>query len=311
MSKKFHPAKVGQVVVEQLAKIARDPGANWGDHNGAYAVQRTLVASMMEREESVPVMFDSFNALQNWVCANGLQFRQLQNFSYTDVIEVISTSASPLLYRAGPSYLWVRAAWRQVYRDAFLAWLDLNYRQSDQRSLHLSTITAYTDAIDNLNRGIIRPRLSSAERNDMVAFLNAECSKHQQAYDVNLVDKTLFRFMDMGIDADHVINKSSLANNPNAWVMLFPVPADINRRFRASVEAGLGKGNSNLSAIALQERPIVLFKIFGNFMPKNDDELRVALRRIRSQIGPDGELDTILDKMEMDIAKYLRTSGKH
>lgn len=310
MSKKFYSAKIGQVIVELFAEVGRKTGANWGDHNGAYTAQRTLLSSMMERQECVPVMFDSFGKLQAWAEENELTVQGLGNFSQNDVVEIRSTVKSSLIYRSGYTYLWVRAAWLSSYRDAFLAWMDLRHRQSDQLALHSDAIIAYADAIGFLEDGTIRSRLSRMERKVLIDLLDAECEKHKQVHDKGVPEKSLFKYMDMGIDADHVVNKSSLANNAHAWVMLFPVPAHINRRFGAIVEARLGKGNSQLGHITLQERPLIWFKIFGNFMPRDDAELETAMCRIRKQIGPSGELDALLSRMERDVTKYLRAPGR-
>lgn len=82
-----------------------------------------------------------------------------------------------------------------------------------------------------------------------------------------------------GMDADHVINRASLAHHPDAWVALFPVKRQANRHFGAIVESRLPAIRPNVDRINLP--PIAAFKLFCGLMPRTPEEFRRAMSKVR------------------------------
>lgn len=87
------------------------------------------------------------------------------------------------------------------------------------------------------------------------------------------------------LHADHVISKGRvLYNNPDAWVMLFPVPGGSNSPFGSLVEKKLAKlppiGSSGYSIDGL-----VGFKIFSSEYPRTASELQEQLKAIGGQVS--------------------------
>lgn len=89
------------------------------------------------------------------------------------------------------------------------------------------------------------------------------------------------------LHADHVISKERvLPNNPEAWVMLFPVPGGSNSPFGSLVEKGL----PDLPPISTEGYLIdglVGFKLFSNEYPRTAAELQEQLKAIGGQVSPE------------------------
>lgn len=84
------------------------------------------------------------------------------------------------------------------------------------------------------------------------------------------------------LHADHVINRRRLREfHPNAWVVLFPVPADANITFGSRIEKKLLSIDANQHSVYLEA--LYAFKLFTGHMPKTKVELEIAMKRFRGQ----------------------------
>jgi len=110
------------------------------------------------------------------------------------------------------------------------------------------------------------------------------------------------------IDADHVINRASLAHHPDAWVALFPVDKRANRHFGAAVETRLPKVRPNVDRINLP--PIAAFKLFCGRMPTTPDDFGWAMSDIRNQFDPSRPgVTKYCDDIERDARSILFEDG--
>ena len=82
------------------------------------------------------------------------------------------------------------------------------------------------------------------------------------------------------VDADHVVNRASLAKVPASWVAVMPVFYEVNQRTGFIFEKGL---EVDTSRSKLHPNPLQLFKILSDIWPKSVSEFEEAMRRIESQ----------------------------
>lgn len=106
------------------------------------------------------------------------------------------------------------------------------------------------------------------------------------------------------IDADHLVARSILEPWPKAWVCLFPVPRYSNRPF-----GGIEK---NLPKVRVQEKllrlsPIMLFKAFCGFYPRNVLEMNIVIRDMNGQIISNAgkEAERILRMAASEMTPYF------
>jgi hypothetical protein len=94
---------------------------------------------------------------------------------------------------------------------------------------------------------------------------------HLNAYSSGGNPKIAYQLLAV-LDADHVLNRASLKQIPDAWVMLFPVPADGNRGFGRTVERFRPSVKPGTRTMPLT--PETTFKLFCGAMPRNRSELQ-------------------------------------
>ncbi len=82
------------------------------------------------------------------------------------------------------------------------------------------------------------------------------------------------------VDADHVVNRASLAKVPSSWVAVMPVFYEVNQRTGFIFEKGL---EVDTSESKIHANPLQMFKILSDIWPKTVEEYEDAMKRIESQ----------------------------
>ena len=124
-------------------------------------------------------------------------------------------------------------------------------------------------------------------------FLNLVASKHN----VSELDGTK-------INVDHVVNKKSV-QNPDAWILLFPVPAHVNQVYGSVVERRLPEIPKDVDRGDMTK--IMCFKLFCERIPNNPKEFEREMRGIREQIYN----AAFCDQMETDIRPYIENRPRY
>jgi len=301
----MNSAKINQAIVELMRFVASERnGALWSGHSGVYLLHRTILASWLETHVRAPVMFETFAGLEQFAQSEGLDIVNLPLVARADAVELISTPATAQLYKAGIGFVWVRANWKN-YRTAMLAHIAKHSIGASSLSRHDEAANLFEELRGKLKSGALRQNISRSDRTELLYIFAKEISAHRVAATKG-GDELLFARLNATLDADHVINKSSLTKLPDSWVMLFPVPADSNRGFGRHIERSVPKAAVGIGQMDLAPKPLVAFKLFANFMPKTRTEFAKAMKTVRKQMGPNGELDQFLDDMEVEFLRATR-----
>ena len=88
------------------------------------------------------------------------------------------------------------------------------------------------------------------------------------------------------VDADHVINRARVDGHKDAWLMLMPVPLDVNRSYGSAVEKKLPPIPPNCNGIGLIE-PVTLLKAFSNSAIHSVGDLDDTLKKLFGQMESD------------------------
>ena len=226
----------------------REPDAWSFEHPSTvemFSDQRLTVSLVLEEENTPPpVMFSSRVGLVTWAEEHGLCCDNLKEHDKNFALRVHGD------YRAANTYfryehVWVLASYRQYG-------------------------LAQRDAADLIySRGNIDPASIDEE-------LEEDGSDRVPPSEALRVHK---------VDADHVINKSSLKEHqPEAWVLLFPVPRNANRGFGAKFERFYPSVSAETNRVDLPSE--VAFKLYCGAMPKTKEQFVRAMGKVRGQLDP-------------------------
>ena len=287
-------------------------GAVWTHHTTAILSYRTWLASIWEGVDNnsgkpTPVMFEGRAELENWADLGGHKLTPVcfsKKSKEPNAYFLDGNSESMDWYR-GTRFLWVKANWKG-YRKAFKIWLEQNRSGDSISDLHESAIICYERAIKLIeSKGILASRPAS-ETDRIVALIRKQILAHQSHVGCCISQPTgmkLLAYFDSTLDADHVVNKGSLKDLGDAWVLMAPVHADINRGYGAKVEKHLPKYVPDKKFLELS--PLVAFKLFASFMPTSPRELEQAMMLVSGQLGATGELDVVIKTMYEEMKKRL------
>ena len=232
-----------------------------------FSDQRMTVSVVLEEENRPPpVMFASKDGLEAWARARGLRCVELTEHAEDCVLHVHGDYHTKTNHFRY-EHVWVLASYG-------------NYGQAQRDAVDL----IYTAAC-------IDPLSIDEEPDDLDS--ETDSVSPSEALRVHKVD------------ADHVINKKSLSEHqPNAWVLLFPVPRNANRGFGAKFE----KFYPSISAetVRVDLPPSVAFKIFSGAMPKTKQQFARAMLKVRGLMDPGLDVTReYVDEMEAALAPYF------
>jgi len=139
--------------------------------------------------------------------------------------------------------------------------------------------------IDQKHAVLLSSRPDSAVRYQAV-WVQAEWDDYRKAMMAFMATQGLSGNGIKTVDADHVINRARVEGHKDAWLLLMPVPLDVNRSYGSAVEKKLDPIPSDPDGIALIE-PVTLLKAFSD-------------SAIRSVADLDDKLRELFGKMESD-----------
>lgn len=255
---------------ESDAAAAGEPDAWSFEHPETvemFADQRMTVCVLLEEEKRPPpVMFASKDGLKAWAGGHGLHCVKLKEHDEDRVLHIHGE------FRTTENHFRYEHVWVQASY-----W---NYRQAQK------------DAVDLFYK---RVGIDSSCNDNAADDLESEI--------YSVLPSGLLRIHK--VDADHVINKGSLSKyQPEAWVLLFPVPRNANRGFGAKIEKGYPSVLSETLSVDLP--PQVAFKFFSGAMPKTKHQFERAMRKVRGIMDPGLEVTkNYVNKMQADLAPHF------
>jgi hypothetical protein len=117
-------------------------------------------------------------------------------------------------------------------------------------------------------------------------------------------EKRLLKPFDSTLDADHVINKKSLVNMPDAWVMLAPVIASSNRNFGRLVEKYAEPFSPRVGSIDLDAA--TAFKLFAPTLPSTTSRLNDLVKIFSDAfVGKGPGLEAELQKVASTLGGFI------
>ncbi|WP_236425622.1 hypothetical protein, partial [Pseudomonas syringae] len=258
------------------------------------------------RGQPMPVMFETRSNLEKWACQNNHSLTPIcfTNKKKPNAYILLGDDDAINWYR-GTFFLWVKANWKG-YRKAFEIWLDQNRSGDSLEYLHDCAIETYKSAINLIKAGVIFKKRTPQEVKKIINLIAAQILPHEKNLNFdasNISGEELFAPFDYTLDGDHVVNKSSLKDLSDAWVLMAPVHADANRGFGCRVERNYPRYKQGTGVLELD--PSMAFKLFASFMPTNPKELEEAMGFVGRQMGPLGELDDVIEEMYIQMKSHL------
>ncbi|WP_148058642.1 hypothetical protein [Pseudomonas frederiksbergensis] len=312
--------KVRQALVEYFRHVAKTRNnAQWSHHSALYMYFQQWVSSIISESKSFtefPVMFSSYDRLEVWAKCKGLEIRNLTSGQNVNAVLTVGVDGAEPLYD-GTNFVWVKASWGG-YRKALMHWVDKDRSYAKLTRHHEDAATIYAGAAEALKNRDIRPYLSKNERSKLGSTLKSLAELHGEwSLDEQLAKKNeeFLQTLDCILDADHVLNKSSLKNIPDAWVLLAPVTADSNRGFGRHIERYSMRVAKGVNSVSLT--PAVTFKLFSAMMPVDSSELETQLGYIKNKFLLTPGLEAEMEEMEKIIGdcvlrrKVRRSSNKY
>lgn len=300
-----------QALVEHMELVACANGAKWDHHIHCYQDFQTSVQTVVEEGDTfqaLPGAFSSGVELARWAKDNGLDIEAIGMPLEHALITHGNAGSSGGM--EGTAFIWVKAT-SDRYREAIVYWLNILRSDRDLPAVHKRAAIVYGNAASNLEQGMIRKKLSSERRADQVAAfrgLAVSCLSASQSALTALQNVGLLEAFDSTLDADHVINKQSLKNMPDAWVMLAPVIASSNRHFGRVIERRATQFAPRVGSIGLDA--VTAFKLFAATLPsdpvKLEDQVNMFLARfIPRGPGLEAELQEVLPILTDVVNKTL------
>lgn len=257
-----------EALVEQISSV---PGL-WTGHSGFYLQHRAYLTQLIDDDTigCVECMFPSFEDLEFHASSGNNDFQQLGKHKNAYILRRKCD---------GLEQLWVKASDENVYREAMLEMLSTTLKPD--KALHETAIVFLQEVITGLKSKKLRFKLTERDRMKVIDVVATEVKKHEVAL-ANETEPELFNFFNYTLNGDHIFSSSSLANVPDAWVWLFPVPANANRKYGNRVERRYMKLEPTTGARYLSME--ILCKLLVNKMPDTLDEIPAAVARIASQL---------------------------
>ena len=282
-------------LVEHFSAIAREKGALWAGHSYIYAQHRAWLCHLLDSKELVPVMYPSVDELK---------FDMQREFD----CEEIGSWGEALVFRGksgtgchGIEQIWVKASSRR-YREALLiVWAE--HMRKASPDLHCAAVKAYADCIEALLAKHLRRKLCDSRRVKLALRLFERLQLHLSALSEDAPRTELMADFDCTLHADHVFSASALRKIPDAWVLLFPVPADANQRFGSIVERNYAKlgvdyGARNISAG-------LIYKLLASVMPLKGPGASNVIDYIAGQLGGSERAKAILDSVKAFESEHI------
>lgn len=264
-------------LMEHLAGRSRKSGALWSGHSSLYMSQRLSLAQLMEEDcgIGIPVMQPGADDLEFYA--------QVNDFEVTFVDE--RSNACRLRGKRGTGAFGIDQLWVKVsstsYREAMLKVWGKELHEAN-RVRHEAAAQVLSDCSRGVAQSDLRRRLSNAARGKLVAEFNFHADAHLAAAEGNGTSD-LMKHFDCTINADHVYSKAALRTQPDAYVLLFPVPADANQGYGRVVEKYYQSRREDGAALYLS--PGMAFKLLSGTMPKISQDVDPILRQVLCQIS--------------------------
>ena len=108
------------------------------------------------------------------------------------------------------------------------------------------------------------------------------------------------------VHADHVINKARISND--AWVQIFPVAADANRKYGSAFERYFPEVGPETKQLHLS--PLIAFKLFCGRVPADQFELDRAMEDVRGHLLQEiPEIRAYCDRIEHAVRCHLNRNN--
>jgi hypothetical protein len=269
-------------------------GAMPGLFSGFVGLMRTSVATLIEADQDVPVMFGNERLLLQWACKQGFSPKQVGMLPTDEVLRLCPTT-NPTVQLTPVELYWVKAN-SPHYRAALVEWCQKAYGENHVLRAHQESITIFNALHQDLSAlSPTHPVFGRSGRTAVLASIMAAANAHVQARSAGGNNDIAYQLLAI-LDADHVLNRASLKQIPDAWVMLFPVPADANRGFGRMVERYRSQVKPGTNTMHLM--PETAFKLFAGAMPRDQNELQKLKRIIEGQIGVRDYVDRMCAAVE-------------
>jgi hypothetical protein len=270
-----------QYAVNWMREVALSRnGAMPGLFNGFVGLMRTSVATLIEAGQEVPVMFGNRRLLLQWARKKGFSPRQVGALPSREVLCLCPTTIPKQQLNAVELY-WVKAS-SHHYRTALIEWCQMTYGPDHVQRAHEESITFFRALQHELTKlAANHVVFGRSGQTAVLASVKSSLTAHLNAYSSGGNPKIAYQLLAV-LDADHVLNRASLKQIPDAWVMLFPVPADANRGFGRTVERFRPSVKPGTRTIPLT--PETTFKLFCGAMPRNRSELQKLKTTLAGQL---------------------------
>ena len=277
------PSSLQQPLVEMVREIARREGAMPGLYSGLVVQARTNLVCLLEAKQDVPVMFSTRAGLVEWAWSRDMQEGRVGSVPLDEAV-YFTPNRDPNDYLDPSLTYWVRAT-SERYREALIHWYMRCFTPEEDvvRRAHRESLTFLKAVQDEIGAGSIawktKPKSYEAEA---LRLVQQAIGEHEHALSTNQPDQNLALQLLGTLDADHVLNRASLAHLPEAWVLLFPVPADANRAMGAHVER-------HLPSAAKEEEELLIdaaqfLKLLTGYFPRTAAEFEHADKIVASQL---------------------------
>lgn len=285
MMKKTMPVKARRTSMQYAINWMREiaickNGAMPGLYSGFVALMRASIASLIEAKQDVPVMFSDLDLLKSWADKEGFKLESVNELPADEILRLRPTT-SPKEKLTAVELYWVKAN-SDHYRTAMIGWCQKQYGKCHVLRAHRESIAFFRAIRDDLAKLPANHHVFGRSSQAVVlASINDSITKQKTALRFGGNKKIAYQLLAM-LDADHVINRASLKKIPNAWVLLFPVPADANRGFGRIIERFRTPVSPDTKSINLA--PEVAFKLFCGAMPRNRHQLNSLKKFVEGQI---------------------------
>lgn len=268
-------ALVRSAINEHLATIARSKGALWDGHASIYAQHRAWLTTLLDIEPFVVAMHPSFSDL-DFSMQNEYECKWRNECN-----EAVLYRGKSGSQHSGIEQIWVKAS-SSRYREALLHILADEMRKADV-DRHNAAASVFEECIEEVKNGTSeKKKLSDVDRAQLIARLTDLKVAHKEAA-CAVPQPDLMADFDHTLNGDHVFSASALKHLPEAWVWLFPVPANANQGFGAKVEKHYLKLCRTSSARTASAG--MIYKLLASAMPKAQCESDAIVAWIRNQLG--------------------------
>jgi len=266
--------QAGATLIEYFCNLARTSGTLWDGHNAIYARHRAWLTTLLDDGGQVPVMYSSkrdllFDVWQTHDCSRISEYG-----------EALLTTGKRNTRFFGIEQLWVKANSTR-YQDAMLAvWKKVMHEANPNR--HKAAALVFSRCLDQVAKKELRAELSPEDRGKLMVLLKTRKAAHFTAASGQPQPRLMSHF-DCTLNGDHVFSATALKPAEDAWVWLFPVPANANQGFGAKVEQRYLplKTTTNTRFIS----PGMVYKLLASAMPRNSGDSDLINQRVRGQLG--------------------------